>query len=480
MKKFVKVFLGLSMSALFSLQSINIFADETPLSTPLAQSSENLQNENEEENYIRISDEILDEAGEVAYLMEIIKRYYVGDVVPSDLYKAAANGILSSLDEYSEFFTKEELGNFLNSIQDVTIGAGFEFFQNEQNYPEVYRVYAGSPADKAGLKLGDNIVKINGKNSMGIDITRVLPNNLEKGDTIELQVLRNEERVDVKISIDEMFMPTVMYCYANEISDLTPATDLRAAKVAYIAIESFGENTDEEFISIINQLNSEGIQDFIIDLRMNGGGVIDSALNMAEIFIPENELLCKMVEKDGTVEVFSETKNVIPHNITIAVDEFSASASELFAGILQQNGAEVVGRNTFGKGVAQTMFDIGADDSFKLTIQEIFLKGDVKLNGVGISPKYTVNTYPYIDGDELIDDPILKKALAIFDYEPKTREDVFKAICEIQEKNKLQVTGNMNRETAEVINYATAMKNFEENKILEKSIWIALEKVKNV
>lgn len=314
-------------------------------------------------------------------------------------------------DKYSEYFTKEEMKSFSTALSGKFYGIGVEVSKDKKTGGIlVNRVFEKSPAETAGLRNNDVIIKVNGYDISTLSLTDVTTRMKgEKGTEVEITVLRDDDEIKYTVVRDEINVESVK-------SDFNKKT-----KIGYLHISSFSDNTDEVFDEKISEFEKKGMKGLIIDLRNNGGGTVDSSYNMANRILKAGKKIYGFEYKNGTRKDFlaedksGEIDKIVNIPIYILLNRYSASASELFTGALVDNKvAKTVGEKSFGKGVAQSIFE--SRDIFnniisglKITTFKYYLPNGESINEVGITPQYKVKNSLSEEG-VLKEDKQLKKA----------------------------------------------------------------------
>jgi carboxyl-terminal processing protease len=230
---------------------------------------------------------------------------------------------------------------------------------------------------------GDSITGVNGRSVKGLPLNDII-NTIKgpEGSEVELTVDRDGKEMTFKLKRAAL---TVASVNASIVGDHT----------GYIAVKTFGEKTAVEFREALDGLADQKITGLVVDLRDNPGGYLDSAVEMAELFVKPGNLIVKTIYNDQSADEYIAEKNdqKVDFPVVVLVNGFSASASEVFAGALQDNGAaRLVGENTFGKGVVQKVIPLNEGGALKLTMAEYTTPSGRHLNRTGIKPDYTVIT----------------------------------------------------------------------------------------
>lgn len=341
----------------------------------------------------------------------VIINNYNGDVDDEVLLDGAIKGMAASLkDPYTTYMNEDEYKKFNMSNSGVRIGIGVAITVQD-DYVTISDIEEGKPAERAGLKVGDIITKVDGEDINGESSKAVtLISNTSKNSTI-LTILRDDETFDVEIEKEEIKSDSV-------------ESEMISSDVGYIRLKNFNEDSSTEFIDALTELKNNGMKGLIFDLRSNGGGFLTEAENIASQFIPKDKVITTLNNKFNK-EKTSLSKGGIAEDIPVVllVNKNTASASEVVTGALRDYGiATIVGTNTYGKGVAQSTYKIrSTDGALKLTIDSFYTPNGENINKVGIKPDYEVElTEEDIKGGYSREvDPQYKKALDIINEKLK-------------------------------------------------------------
>jgi carboxyl-terminal processing protease len=322
----------------------------------------------------------------------------------TDYAYAAISAMAKAVDDrYTQFMTPDEYKAFKDALDPEKIsGIGVLISPDETTgLIDVSYVVPGTPADRAGLQPGDTIATIDGQSTKGFttDAASKLLRG-KAGTAVRLGLLRNSAPVDVAITRSELAPPTVVY-------------KLLPGSIGYVYVLAFGQSTPDEFDAAIARVTAAGAKALVLDLRNDGGGYVESALQISERFIAHKPLLT--VEERGgpdtTVTADDDAVRVdIP--VTVLVNEYTASASEITAGALQDDGiASLIGTRTFGKGVMQTLTPLADGSAIKITTAHYLTPNHRDINLKGIEPDLAVaEPHDARFGDPL-KDPQLRAAL---------------------------------------------------------------------
>ncbi len=309
---------------------------------------------------------------------KIIDQYYLGEVDENKLEEGAIKGYIEGLgDPYTEYISKEDMDDYLDDTMGNFVGIGIYMIKNTQyDKIQVLSTIKGSPAEKAGVQAGDLILSVDGIEYKADDMTTA-SNNIkgEEGTKVVVELLRGAQNIKYAITREKVKV--------NQVEG-----KVISKNIGYIQFTSFDETTAEDFKTKYEELAKQGIQSLIIDLRNNGGGIVDQALEIADYMTTKDSVLLYEVDKNNKETVRKSKKDpIINMPIIILTNENTASASEILAGALKDLGkAKIVGTKTYGKGVIQQILKISDGSGLKITIEEYQTPNRNKINKVGIEP----------------------------------------------------------------------------------------------
>lgn len=315
-------------------------------------------------------------------LRSVIDKMYIGDIDENKLREEALKGYIKGIgDKYTEYFTKEEWGklNEVVSGEFYGIGVYLELSKDEKNIV-ITSVMKDSPAEKAGLKSGDILAKVNEKNIDSEDfenITKYIKG--EKGTKVKVTVYREKEKIEKEIERQEIKVNSTKHKMLEN-------------SIGYIHISTFTEHTDKDFEASYKELENQGMKKLIIDVRFNTGGELEATKKVLEQLLKKDSQIIITKDKEGKEEVI-KTKKGTNKNIEIVVlgNNYSASASEILISALVDNKvAKFVGEKTYGKGVIQTIVPLSDGGALKVTTEEYLRQNKEKINKVGITPEFEV------------------------------------------------------------------------------------------
>lgn len=311
----------------------------------------------------------------------LIDQYYIGDIDEGKILDETIKGYVNGLnDEYSEYMTKEEWEEYQLEALGNYVGIGIYMSLDKNGYVVIVAPIDGTPASEAGLKSEDIIVEVDGENVIGLSTNEVSSKiKGEQGTTVDIKILRDNEYMDFKIIRKEIKVYHVEYKMLED-------------NIGYIQLLTFDDGCSEEFNKAYQELVTQGAKKLIFDLRYNTGGLVDEALEIADMIIPKGKTLLITVDSNDNKEITeAKTDNIINMDMVVLVNEYSASASEILAGALKDNkAATLVGTKTYGKGVIQNVFSLNDGSVLKLTVSEYFTPNETKINKQGIEPDYVM------------------------------------------------------------------------------------------
>lgn len=344
---------------------------------------------------------------EEAY-QNVIDNYYE-DVNKDELIDAAINGMLSTLDGYTSYMNKEEKEQFNERMNGEYKGIGIEFTTTGTSGSYVHKivnVFDGTPAKAAGMQKDDIILKIDNTDAATITGTEIA--SYIKKDTIKevtVIVKRNEENVTLKIKKTLIELPSV--------TKKTFTSNNK--KVGYIKISIFADNTYTQFKDALESLETEKISSLVIDVRGNSGGYLHASKDILELFLSKGSIVYQMQSKTETVKYKDGTQENRTYPISVLIDNYSASASEIVASALKEAyGANIVGITSYGKGTVQQPSDLATGGMIKVTTNKWLTPNGNWIDKVGVTPteEVTLNdSYASNPTDE--NDNQLQKAIEL-------------------------------------------------------------------
>lgn len=314
-------------------------------------------------------------------LKEYIKSYYVDGAEDSKLMEGAIKGMFESLqDPYSVYMTKDEFKNFNESTKGSYGGIGVIVTRSEDGYVTVVAPIEDTPGERVGLKTNDRIVKVDGKDIIGIDLEAAVSLlKGKKGTEVNLTVMRDGEKaaLEYKIVREEIVIKTVK-------------SNVMDNNIGYIRISMFDEDTGSEFKKALDGLKGKNIKGLVLDLRQNPGGYIDQCVQVADELLDEG-LIVYTEDKEKKREDYKSKKGKLEVPFVVLIDEGSASASEIVSGAIKDRKAGLlIGTKSFGKGLVQSIEQLKDGSGLKLTTQKYYTPNGISINKKGIQPDIEV------------------------------------------------------------------------------------------
>lgn len=312
-----------------------------------------------------------------------LERKYIGEINDKELIDGAIKGYVAGLgDPYTVYYTKEEMDDIMEETNGNFVGIGiYMTLDKEKNAITIVSPIENSPAEKAGLLPGDIITKVDGESYSGEQLDEA-SNKIrgEAGTKVTLEIYRNNETKTFEITREKVL-----------ISHIT--TKVLENNIGYIAISDFDGGCAEEFKTKYEELQKKGITKLIIDLRNNGGGIVDEAIDIADMITEKGSTLLITTDKNGKEEVTkAKTNPIINMPIVVLTNGYSASASEILAGALKDNNkGALVGTKTYGKGVIQELHQLSDGSGLKITTNEYFTPSRKTINKTGIEPDVEID-----------------------------------------------------------------------------------------
>lgn len=344
----------------------------------------------------------------LASFRKIIDKKFLGEIDEDKVLQETIRGYIKGLDDpYTEYMTKEEMQEFTQDVMGNFTGIGIYLTSDTQkNAVVVISPIKDSPAHKAGILPGDIISKVDGVSYTAEQLTEA-SNKIkgEVGTKVTLEIIRDNKTLNFEITRENI---KVNHVEAEVLEN----------NIGYIVFNSFDDGCSDEFKEKLEELKNKNIKSLIIDIRNNGGGLVDEALEIADYIIEKDKTLLITVDKNNNEEITkAEEDAIINVPIILLINESSASASEILAGALKDNGkATIVGEKSYGKGVIQELLTLSDGSGLKITTNEYFTPNRNKINEVGITPDVEVNLSEELQQQVTIekkDDTQLQKAIEI-------------------------------------------------------------------
>lgn len=344
-------------------------------------------------------------------LLEQIDLYYYEDVDTAELTDGLYKGLFEGIgDPYSVYYTKEEYDSMMASTSGTYCGIGAVLSQDAKTMQvSILHIYDNTPAQKAGLKDGDIIIKVEDIVASEVELTKLVSNiRGDKGTKVHMQVLREgeEDYLEFDIERDEVEVPTVDY-------------EMLEDNVGYIEITEFAEPTKEQFMNAVKDLEKQGMGAMIVDLRDNPGGYLTAVTEILDEILPEGITVYTEDKYGNRQDYTSDEEHKMDYPLAVLVNENSASASEIFAGAIKDyKYGTLIGTKTFGKGIVQSVRQLSDGSAIKLTTAKYYTPKGNYIHEVGIEPDVELE-YNYT-GDKNADydkskDNQIQKALEVLE-----------------------------------------------------------------
>lgn len=336
----------------------------------------------------------------------LVRGNFVGEIDEEYLKDNIAKGYIYGLnDKFSSYYTAEETAERKEGLAGNSQGMGIISTEHPDNKTiYIIAVHSGSPADKAGLKAGDEIIKIRDTLVADIGYSRAYSAlKGKKGQTKTITVLSSGQERTVDITYDEFKIQSVFY---HMIDD----------NIGYIKITEFNAETTEQFKNAVKSLQGQGAKALMFDVRRNGGGTVESAAKVLDFLLPEGNIMSVRYANGKDQELHRSDSSQIDLPLAVLVDQCTASAAELFAAAIRDYDKGIlVGTKTYGKGVMQRTYYLLDGSSIKITIAEYTPPSGESFNGIGLEPDVKIELteeqekyYYIIDEDK---DPVIQGAL---------------------------------------------------------------------
>ena len=331
------------------------------------------KNETNSINYSTATKEIQKFIEEYNYILE---NYY-GDIDKDELISSAIKGMISSLDEYSQF-VDEDSNNFSITLDGEYEGLGVGISMTTNGEIVISSIYPNSPAEKVGLKIYDVITKFNDESVEGMS-TSDLVDKISNTENITLTILRNAEELTFDLKKEKIVIESVH-------------SEMKENNIGYIKVDIFANNTYSQFQQALIKLENDGMESLIIDLRGNSGGHLLAVENMLSLFMNDTHIIYQTEDKNGVEKIYSTGNKDKTYNIVILQNSSSASASEVMATSLrEQLSAYIIGNTSYGKGTVQNLQTISGVGQYKVTTKKWLTSNGEWINEIGVKPDLEIS-----------------------------------------------------------------------------------------
>ncbi|WP_436975856.1 S41 family peptidase [Peribacillus simplex] len=418
---------------------------------------------------------------------DTIKDNYYEEIDQDKLVDGAINGMIKSLDDpYSAYMDKKEASSFHESISSSFEGIGAEI-QEQDGQIMVVSPIKGSPAEKAGVKPNDIILSVDGKSVEGLSSSEaVLKIRGEKGTKVDLSISRAGESDPIELTIKRDTIP-IETVYAEMLDD----------GVAKIQVTSFSEHTVQELKTALEEMSKKDMKGLVLDLRGNPGGLLDQAIEMASLFIPNGKVVLQVEDRSGKKEVYkSKNDGELKIPVVVLIDDGSASASEIVAAAVSESAdIPLIGVKSFGKGTVQTAQDFEDGSNFKYTAAKWLTPEGNWIHKKGIKPDINVKlpdyaSLPYISPDKELKasdsssevkaaEEMLKEA----GHDPGKIDGFFdeattNAVIAFQKEQKIKETGTIKDDTTVKLMQVIREKILKNDTQVKKAVEVLKKEIK--
>lgn len=331
-------------------------------------------------------------------IVDAVENNYLEDIDKEALYEEAIRGMVAAIgDPYTSYFTKDEYDSFMEKMGGVYDGIGVVVsYAEDERTVIVVAPFKDSPGEKAGIIPGDLVIEVDGVDVVGMPLDKVVELiKGEKGTEVVLTVVRNEETIDIPIKRDTIEIPTIEYA-------------LKENNIGYIAMSGFDQVTEIQFKEALVELDKQGQEGLIIDLRNNPGGYLHIVYAIVDELLDKDNMVVYTEDRYGNrEELVTVSNNSFEKPLVILINGNSASASEILAGAVKDHKIGVlVGETTFGKGLVQRTFEMVDGSAVKVTISKYYTPNGNYIHSIGIEPDVYVEQDYETEEDEQLDKAI--------------------------------------------------------------------------
>jgi carboxyl-terminal processing protease len=312
----------------------------------------------------------------------ILMRTYYQDVDENRLLEGAIHGMAQAVDDpYTVYYTAEQMKDFMEKQSGNYVGIGVTVYMDENDLLTVSETFAGSPAKEVGMRIGDKIIKVDGE-----DVTSI------KDSELIVQKIRGVPDTNVEVTV---YRPEINdYITFNMVRQVINLVYIRSdiieENIGYIQLKLFDEDISYDFAHHVNKLIANGAKGIVLDLRNNPGGDYEQVVRIADMIIPEG-LIVYTKDRNGKREEKKSDANELNMPITVLINEYSASASEILSAAIKEYGkGTLVGKTTFGKGLVQSIIRLEGGAGLKYTVSNYYTPSGVCIHGIGVTPDIEV------------------------------------------------------------------------------------------
>ncbi len=328
-------------------------------------------------------------------IQQYIDYYYLYDVDPEYMADSLYRGMMSGLDDtYAAYYNEEDFKQFEEDTTGIYYGIGVSVVQDDEGYITTVRVFRGSPAEEVGMESGDILYEVEGEAAYGVDLSTVVSKIRGKeGSTVNITVYRpsTDEYLTWDVERREVIRDTVVWEMLDD-------------EIGYIMLEEFDEVSPDQFAEGLSDLYSQGMKGLILDMRDNPGGDLDSLLSIGNQILPKGKILTIDYKAEGEEVFESSGENEIQIPMVVLVNENTASAAEVLTGAIKDHRkGTIMGVQTFGKGIVQTIFYLNDGTGIKMTTADYYTPSGNNIHKVGIAPDIVVEADRDTEEDEQLD-----------------------------------------------------------------------------
>lgn len=330
-------------------------------------------------------------AAKLEELQQYIDLYFSLDEEKEDVEDAMCHALVDSLgDRYSAYYNKEEYEEMMTSTTGSYYGIGAGLSQDKKTMEvTVSKIYEGTPSEEAGMQKDDMILMVEDIDATTMELSELVQHiRGEEGTTVHLTIYRpsTEELMELDVERRNVVLPSV-------------SSQMLTEKVGYIEVSDFQKNTPDQFKEAIKALQEQGMEKMVVDLRNNPGGLVTSVVAMLDELLPEGVVVYTEDKYGNRTDYTSDEEHQMNIPLVVLVNENSASASEIFAGAIQDTGyGTILGTTTFGKGIVQSIWGLPSGGAIKLTTAKYFTPNGNNIHGKGIVPDVEL-PYEFLGGE---------------------------------------------------------------------------------
>lgn len=310
----------------------------------------------------------------------LIDNNYMGDFNKKQLSENAIGAYVDSIgDDYTTYLNTDSYSSMKKTLDGEYDGIGISISAKD-GIIKIVSVKQNSPADAAGILKGDILVGVNGKEFNGESAAEAISEiqSVKNGDKVKITVERDGEKYEMLVEKKNIEMEYI----SSKMID---------SEIGYIRIKTFGNNVEDDFKKNVENLKKSGMKMLIIDLRSNPGGLLDQAVKIADYLMPEG-VITTVKEANGSTEEYKSDKNELDMKMCVLINSESASASEILSGALRDSKkAVLVGKNSYGKGIVQSIFDLSDGSALRVTVAKYYTPSGECIHKKGIAPDYDVD-----------------------------------------------------------------------------------------